>query len=596
MEKLGAKIISPSRRAKEGSITAIAVVAAVIKTHFVPYYKHVMPVLKQTVLTAQKLDERALRGKAFECMSLLGHAVGRDLFRQDAHEAMQAMMEIASQGLAADDPQRTYIYEASERICRDLREDFMPYLPYLLPGIYTMLQSQPNELLDPDGEEEEDMSVVLLQDGKAVGLKTIQIEDMKSAVHMLGVFLDSLGGHYFDHLQETARCLSPIVNFRFSDDVKKEAIITWQELLEAAKKGLAQRQLSDTSLVGDLLRHFVKGALEGMETEEDLELLTLQAGGLADCIRSAGPGVMSLDEVQAVCIAVKGLIDTSIERQQPPLDMQELNDDEEAEAEQWSAAHQNLRMRYADLIGIIMETYKAPFLQVGTSLFATVLQHCLREGSNLSDHYLGLYLLGVSFEKLGTEGSAFSVAYLKPMLVSLQHEDGQIRSAAAYGVLFAARLADFGGFAPHAAQCLDQAISHPAAWRGTSNIDCTELAVAALGSLCRHQASSINIDKYLPQFIHGLPIKHDLDQAGPTHELLMSFVKDGHPVFQQQASKICSIFLDVYDREYSTTQLDGDIRRMFRELPQERIQQMRPPLSEKQKQRMKKIIRDAKSS
>merc|ERR1712232_590014 len=104
------------------------------------------------------------------------------------------------------------------------------------------------------------------------------------------------------------------------------------------------------------------------------------------------------------------------------------------------------------------------------------------------------------------------------------------------------------------------------------------------------------MDKYLPQFVNSLPLKRDLEQAGLAHELLMSFVKAGHPVFQAQAGKICRIFLEVYEREWSTNTLNTDICKLFKELTPERMRQMQPPLTEKQKNRIKKIIRDAKNS
>merc|ERR1712159_339926 len=107
---------------------------------------------------------------------------------------MQVMMEIAGQGLSHDDPQRGYIHEAAQRICRALREDFLPYLQYLLPGIYKMLQIKPDDV-DPDLGEE-DMTIQLLQDGTAVGLKTMHVEEIRSAVQMLSVFLEVLGGFY----------------------------------------------------------------------------------------------------------------------------------------------------------------------------------------------------------------------------------------------------------------------------------------------------------------------------------------------------------------------------------------------------------------
>merc|ERR1712190_226210 len=93
--------------------------------------------LKQFVMHSTGEKENRLRGKAFECMSLLGIAVGKERFLPDAREAIAEMMKTP---LEADDVQREYIKEASERICQCLKKDFAPFLPNLLPGILKSLQ------------------------------------------------------------------------------------------------------------------------------------------------------------------------------------------------------------------------------------------------------------------------------------------------------------------------------------------------------------------------------------------------------------------------------------------------------------------------
>merc|ERR1719440_302439 len=104
-----------------------------------------MPMLKQFVMSATGDKENKLRGKAFECMSLLGAAVGKEKFLPDAHEAISAMMNTQ---LEADDVQREYIKEASERICTCLKKDFAPFLPALLPGMFKSLKIQEEGLDD----------------------------------------------------------------------------------------------------------------------------------------------------------------------------------------------------------------------------------------------------------------------------------------------------------------------------------------------------------------------------------------------------------------------------------------------------------------
>merc|ERR1719252_364570 len=95
MEKLGNRLnTSRHRGVREEAITSIAVIAGVLQKEFTQYYDQVMPMLKHFVLNATGEKENRLRGKAFECMSLLGIAVGKEKFKADAQEALTEMFKV----------------------------------------------------------------------------------------------------------------------------------------------------------------------------------------------------------------------------------------------------------------------------------------------------------------------------------------------------------------------------------------------------------------------------------------------------------------------------------------------------------------------
>merc|ERR1719265_168925 len=65
------------------------------------------------------------------------------------------MMQTQSK-LEADDVQREYIKEASERICSTLKKDFAPFLPSLLPGIFASLKVEEASSAKTVGDDDED--------------------------------------------------------------------------------------------------------------------------------------------------------------------------------------------------------------------------------------------------------------------------------------------------------------------------------------------------------------------------------------------------------------------------------------------------------
>lgn len=592
MAKLSHMMLSNVRVAREQAITAIAVIAGVMEEDFVPFYQQLVPVLKQILLNATKVEERTLRGKAFECLSVLGLAVGRDVFQQDAKEAMQAMMETASAGLEADDPQKRYIHEAAQRICRALREDFLPYLPYLLPGIYAMLRIQPIHIVDPDIEEETaDTTIAFLENGQAVGLKTSQVEDFQRAVQLLACFLDVLRGDYMDHLQDTAQCLLPALSFRFSDDVKREAIQTWQELIRAAREGVEKRRVADKVLVAELLRGFLRSILEAMRSEEDVELLQVQAIGACGCIRAAGPGTMTPDEVRELCAELRRLLGEHLGPQHDAA--RELDEDEQFAMQQQCDAHHMLRVKCAELAGALMEVHTEHFLLGGMQQLVPVIRASLLPGNTSSDECIGLYIACDMVEKLGQQSVAVWHAFMPQMVEAVANGDAWVRQAAAYGVRHAARLAEFAPFADRASKLLGDVVSHQSA-KGEGDCEATEAAVAALGVVCKaHGGRVAGLRLLLLSFLENLPLTEDLDVAAPTHELLMEFVKEGHAFFQEHVGKVCHVFLEIYGRETGDDALDADIRSAFAQAGQERLRQMQPPFSNVQWKKILKIIQES---
>ena len=56
--------------------------------HFQKYYDAVMPYLKAILVNASDKSNRMLRAKSMECISLVGMAVGKDKFKDDAKQVI----------------------------------------------------------------------------------------------------------------------------------------------------------------------------------------------------------------------------------------------------------------------------------------------------------------------------------------------------------------------------------------------------------------------------------------------------------------------------------------------------------------------------
>lgn len=60
-----------------------------------------MPLLRQILTHANDKEHQLLRAKALECISLVGMAIGKERFREDAHQVLQYMQTLQASRFAA---------------------------------------------------------------------------------------------------------------------------------------------------------------------------------------------------------------------------------------------------------------------------------------------------------------------------------------------------------------------------------------------------------------------------------------------------------------------------------------------------------------
>lgn len=69
-----------NKHVQETVVTAVASIAGCAEKYFIDFYDNFMPILKDILILATGEDQAMLRGKAMECISLIGIAVGKEKF------------------------------------------------------------------------------------------------------------------------------------------------------------------------------------------------------------------------------------------------------------------------------------------------------------------------------------------------------------------------------------------------------------------------------------------------------------------------------------------------------------------------------------
>ncbi|KAL2940738.1 Importin-5 [Bienertia sinuspersici] len=314
VSKLMVLLQNGKQMVQEGALTALASVADSSQEHFQKYYDTVMPYLKAFLVNATDKPNLMIRAKAMECISLVGMAVGKEKFRDDAKQVMEVLMSLQGSQMESDDPTTSYMLQAWARLCKCLGQDFLPYMNVVMPPLLQSAQLKPDVTItsadsDNDIEDSDDdsMETITLGD-KRIGIKTSVLEEKATACNMLCCYADELKEGFYPWIDLVAPTLVPLLKFYFHEEVRRAAVSAMPELLLSAKlaveKGLAQGR--NESYVKQLSDFIVPALVEALHKEPDVEICASMLDALNECIQISGT-LLEESQVRAIVDEIKQL-------------------------------------------------------------------------------------------------------------------------------------------------------------------------------------------------------------------------------------------------------------------------------------------------
>ncbi|KAM1114758.1 hypothetical protein PS1_005428 [Malus domestica] len=215
---------------QEGALTALVSVADSSQDHFQKYYDAVMPYLKAILVNATDKSNRMLHAKSMECINLVGMAVGKEKFREDAKQVMEVLMALQGSHMEKDDPTTSYMLQAWARLCMCLGQDFLPYMSVVMPPLLQSAQLKPDVTItsaddenDIDDSDDDSMETITLGD-KRIAIKISVLEEKATACNMLCCYADGLKEGFFPWIDQVAPTLVPLLKFYFHEEVRKAAV------------------------------------------------------------------------------------------------------------------------------------------------------------------------------------------------------------------------------------------------------------------------------------------------------------------------------------------------------------------------------------
>lgn len=606
-----------TRTMQETCLSAIAVVGEAAAELFEPYYDHILPMLKQLIATPGD-QQRSLRGKAFECASLLGEGVGKEIFAKDAHEIMQIMVQHFKAGFAADDQTREYIHEAAGRVATVLGKDFKPYMSSLLPSLFTVLNQTPQEVALEDDDDEITHALV---DGKLLGLKTAVLDEMTETLTLIGSLVEALEDDFVDFLPETCRQLMPLLDFAVSDEVQDKAYSTWEHVVTCARTAVDHGRC-DKSLVGQVTGELLKKTVAMMtklphDSADAAALTQLQghATATAAILKKAGPKVLANQDVSDL---VKVLVElVSLVKLEPDVPVElapkkssgaakdkDDSDSSDSESDEGGVTPQSVRYSLVDVVASLMKVSREEFVQVGLTMHMELLKHLLNNG-NECDRSLALYMASDVVEHLGELSVPYWNSFMEIACGCITDKSPVIRQHAASVVGHGAKVAIFAQIAPVAAQQVARVLQKHGERhrrRRALNAEAKQVAMAvdssiwALGMICEHQETNVGGDSSVAwkMWLSHMPPRCDREVGVKACSQLLGLMAKNHPVVTatEQQPRVLAILTEAYKSRNSNTSLDKEIAASIARAGAASVKNLATQLADRQQKKLEQILKD----
>ncbi|ETV76020.1 hypothetical protein, variant 1 [Aphanomyces astaci] len=530
------------RQVQEQAITAVACVAKVVGDAFVLHYSVFMPVAAQLLMQSKGKSYALLRGKAMECVALIGQAVGKDAFYTDAKAVMDILLchDTGDSGV-----EMQYLTQACVRIASVLQEDFATYLPLIVPKLLHQAATKPDVVLvdwneatneKNDGENDDDGIQEIAVDVPGQGKKKLQIQtsalqDKELGLNMIYQLALDLRGSFLPYVEPALQVIVPLLQFEYLDTVRMLSGLSLAKLLDAAIAG------SDVSSATPqhVLELIFEPLLTALIEETDLECIVGLSEAVASVLEAArnaadngvriGIPLSHLPTVYDKLLAVSHA--SVLRRVQNLTESANDEDDEEVNAEDEEAILQNI----VDAIGWSIKQYKQDSVPLFVQHIAPVISAYLDPSfpAEIRAHFI--CILDDVLEFGGAAVPPILPSLLTHLWNSLEDSNPCVIRAAAYG---AGICAQHGGpaFEPHCVATLQrvwtciQALEHDQV--ETDQASARDNCVSAVGKFCLYRAHLVDAPTLLSLWLNCLPLQSDAIEARTVHAEFVSMVENAN--------------------------------------------------------------------
>uniref|UniRef100_A0A2I3SBU0 Importin 5 n=1 Tax=Pan troglodytes TaxID=9598 RepID=A0A2I3SBU0_PANTR len=512
----------------EQVVTSIASVADTAEEKFVPYYDLFMPSLKHIVENAVQKELRLLRGKTIECISLIGLAVGKEKFMQDASDVMQLLLKTQTDfnDMEDDDPQISYMISAWARMCKILGKEFQQYLPVVMGPLMKTASIKPEVAL-LDTQDMENMSdddgweFVNLGDQQSFGIKTAGLEEKSTACQMLVCYAKELKEGFVEYTEQVVKLMVPLLKFYFHDDI-----------LQLLNTKHCARVRGPEYLTQ--MWHFMCDALiKAIGTEPDSDVLSEIMHSFAKCIEVMGDGCLNNEHFEELGGILKAKLEEHFKNQELRQVKRQDEDYDEQVEESLQDEDDNdvyILTKVSDILHSIFSSYKEKVLPWFEQLLPLIV-NLICPHRPWPDRQWGLCIFDDVIEHCSPASFKYAEYFLRPMLQYVCDNSPEVRQAAAYGL---GVMAQYGGdnYRPFCTEALPLLVRviQSADSKTKENVNATENCISAVGKIMKFKPDCVNVEEVLPHWLSWLPLHEDKEEAVQTFNYLCDLIESNHPI------------------------------------------------------------------
>ncbi|MCJ1372906.1 hypothetical protein MMC20_004132 [Loxospora ochrophaea] len=533
---------SPKRFVQEQALSTIATIADSAETAFGKYYGTLMPLLFDVLTKEQSKEYRLLRAKAMECATLIALAVGKERMGQDALNLVQLLGSIQQNIVDADDPQSQYLLHCWGRMCRVLGQDFIPYLPGVMPPLMELASAKADiQLLDDEEqiqnfEQEEGWELVPVK-GKVIGIKTSALEDKHMAIELIVIYAQQLEAAFEPYvLQIMQKVALPGLAFFFHDPVRAASAKSVPMLLNSYKKAHGER----SPLLATLWELTVEKVLEVLTPESQIETLAEMYQCFYESVEVLGKDCLTGTHMATFIEAAKGTLEEYQERVKARLEERQENEEGEDDSEEILYAIEDDQTLLSDMnkaFHTIFKNQGSSFLPSWSRLLPFYNNFVTNADS--TQRQWALCIMDDVLEFCGEQSWNYQDHIRQPLINGMQDEIPANRQAACYGVGVAAQKGGvaWSDFVAESLPTLFAVCQIPNA-REDDHVFATENACTSIAKILQSNPGKVpNLQEVVAHWINTLPVINDEEAAPYAYMFLSQLIDQQNPAVLASADK-----------------------------------------------------------